>query len=245
MRAVLTFHSIDNSGSVVSYPVELFDRLLKSLRRQDIPVLSLDQLLSSPDRAGVVLTFDDGMRSVYQNALPIMRYYDVPAHLFLTTSVVDSNEPWPRQPCAIPSFDMLSWGEIEQLHDGGVFIDAHTSSHPDIRSLGLEQIQEECDRVDQALENRLGRRPEYFAYPFGYHNATSREYIRNHYRAAVTTELRYLSAQEDLAALPRLDSYYLQQTLAQDHLNSVPLKGYLWLRWLLRSWRGSHCVASC
>lgn len=244
MRAVLTFHSIDDSGSVVSYPVRLFDRLLQSLRRQGIPVLTLDQLLAQPDQPGVVLTFDDGMHTVYKNALPIMQHYGVPAHLFLTTDVVGSTQLWPKQPAGIPSFEMLSWDEVEKLHAGGVIIDAHTSTHPDMRSLSAQQMQQECERTDQALEQRLGRRPEFFAYPFGYHNASTRDFIRSHYRAAVTTELRYLSPHEDAAALPRLDSYYLQRSLAQDHLNSPPLRGYLWLRWLMRCLRGSHCVAS-
>lgn len=244
MRAVLTFHSIDDSGSVVSYPVRLFDRLLNSLQRQGVPVVSLDQLLSQPEAQGVVLTFDDGMQSLHHNALPIMKHYGVTGHLFVTTDVIGSDTPWPLQPAGIPSFDMLSWDEIERLHEGGIHIEGHTASHPDMRTLTVEQMQEECERSDALLEQRLGRRPSYFAYPFGYHNARTREFARDRYRATVTTELRYLSRREDSAALPRLDSYYLQAALAQDHLDSPPLRGYMWLRWWLRSLRGSHCVAA-
>lgn len=244
MRAVLTFHSIDDSGSVVSYPEALFDRLLASFRKQGVPIVSLEQLLASPQQQGVALTFDDGMRSVFTHALPVLQRYDATAHVFITTNAIGRETLWPEQPAGIPGFEMLSWDEVEQLHAAGIHIEGHTLSHPDLRTLSVDQIQDECEQSDAHLERVLGKKPDFFAYPFGYHNAAVRECVRQRYRAAVTTELRYLSSQEDQAALPRLDSYYLQQRFAQDYLDSPPLRGYLWLRWLMRSWRGSHCVAT-
>ena len=53
-----------------------------------------------PKRA-VAITFDDGYRDNYQYAFPILKKYDIPATIFLTTDPIDRNESlW---------WDDLSW----------------------------------------------------------------------------------------------------------------------------------------
>ncbi len=244
MKAILTFHSIDDSGSVLSYPSTLFARLLHSLDRLGVPVVDLSELLAPNTHRGVSITFDDGMHSVLSNALPILKDFDVPAHLFLTTDAINNEEQWPEQPSAVPGFDMLDWSQIEQLHRSGVTIDAHTQTHPDMRKLSGTELVDECELANDEIEKKVGRRPEFFAYPFGYHHQKSRDVCRKLYRGSVTTELRKLSSEEDLAALPRLDSYYLQSSRMIDHIDSAPASIYLRIRWLLRTLRGTHCTAS-
>jgi peptidoglycan/xylan/chitin deacetylase (PgdA/CDA1 family) len=87
----LTFHSIDASGSVLSFNERLFDALLAELRRKAIPICDLDSLLSSEVNSGVAITFDDGMKSVYRNALPVLKKHQAPAHVFLATSPFETN----------------------------------------------------------------------------------------------------------------------------------------------------------
>ena len=74
MRAIITFHSIDDSGSVLSYPTRLFERLIDELNKKSVPIVDLTTLLGSQE-SGIALTFDDGMRSIYSNALPILKAY--------------------------------------------------------------------------------------------------------------------------------------------------------------------------
>ena len=157
MKAIITFHSIDLSGSVLSYPPKSFATLLDALGKSDLPVLNLDELLSPDTDKGVAITFDDGMRSVFISALPILRDYDVPAHLYLTTAVVGKINQWPGQAGTSPEFDMLNWDQIGQLHDAGVYIESHTHSHPDLRTLQNNEIDQECERADALIEHRVGR----------------------------------------------------------------------------------------
>lgn len=243
MRAILTFHSVDDSASVVSYDAPVFEKLLETLSRKSIAVHDLDTLLSPQAPQGVAITFDDGMKSVYSAALPVLRHYGVPAHLFLTTGVIGRDRPWPEQPAGIPSFEMLNWDQVAALHEGGVRIESHTHTHPDMRLLSEQQMHEECERADALIESRLGRRPRYFAYPFGYHNSAARDYARARYRATVTTELRPLSVREDNAAIPRLDAFYLRSAMGVRYLNSGAMRAYLALRNRLRNLKGSQCRA--
>jgi len=244
VRAIFTFHSIDDKGSVISCRPHYFSQLLDELDARKIPVLGLDALLNPLTRRGVAITFDDGMKSVYKNALPVIRDHGVSAHLFLATGAV-GDEPWPRQPGNGPGFEMLDWAEIETLHDAGVMVESHTHSHPDMRTLTPGQVEEECTRADELIEKRLGRRPDYFAYPFGYHNKEVRDLVRPRYKATVTTELRRLGSEEDSAALPRLDTYYLQSAVSIRNIDSLLLRGYLAVRNILRTWKGSQCTVDC
>jgi peptidoglycan/xylan/chitin deacetylase (PgdA/CDA1 family) len=168
-----------------------------------------------------------------------MRAYAIPAHLFLTTGVVGGQNRWAGQPAHAPAFEMLDWGEIEALHEAGVNIECHTHQHPDMRRLTEAAVHEECDGADGLIARRLGRRPRFFAYPYGYHNQRVRDYVRNRYRAGVTTALRTLRAAEDPAALPRLDSYYLRAWMARD-FEGPRARSYLWLRGLVRRLRGKE-----
>ncbi|GMQ88807.1 MAG: hypothetical protein BMS9Abin09_0245 [Gammaproteobacteria bacterium] len=240
MRAIITFHSIDDSGTVLSYPPKLFADLLEALHESKLPVCDLGTLLSDETRRGITLTFDDGMRSLFTSALPVIRDHAVPAHLFLTTGAVGGNNRWPTQPASAPCFDMLNWKEIEGLQAAGVLVEAHTSSHPDLRKLQVEEIAGECNAADEIIEQRLGRRPQFFAYPYGYSNERARNYMGEHYKASVTTELHVLGGNDNRAALPRLDSYYLRSPRVFRQLDSGVSRAYLLLRGMMRAIRGSQ-----
>ncbi len=66
-------------------------------------VVSLRQMLSElrsgnlPERT-LVITFDDGYRDLYHYALPVLREYNLPATIFLNTSVVETTlKLWPNK----------------------------------------------------------------------------------------------------------------------------------------------------
>lgn len=239
MRAILTFHSVDDSGSVISFSPSTFAALIEAVGRRHA-IVDLDALLDGGD--GVAITFDDGMRSVFQHALPVLETHGVPAHLFLTTNTVGRPTPWPDPPADIPAFPMLGWHEVEALARGGIRIENHTTSHPDLRATSDADITTELDHADAIIEERLGRRPKYFAYPFGYYDDRTRDLVRHRYRASVTTELRTLATDEDPTALPRLDAYYLQDPRWFETLGDPATRAYLSARSLLRTIRGSHVV---
>lgn len=240
MRAIVTFHSVDESESVLSYPPALFCAFIEALLASDLPVCDLDTLLSNDNQRGIALTFDDGMRSVFKQALPVIRAHAIPAHLFLATAAVGRDNRWPGQPARAPRLEMLDWSEVEALHAAGVRIESHTHNHPDLRVLDDSAIDSECGMADRLIEQYLGRRPMYFAYPYGYHDARVRGCLRSRYRASVTTRLSVLGASDDRACLPRLDSYYLRAPWLYRHLDAPATRAYLAWRGVLRRLRGSE-----
>jgi peptidoglycan/xylan/chitin deacetylase (PgdA/CDA1 family) len=99
--AILAYHRIDRIDhfpwSVTAVPPQVFEAEINHLRRR-YRLISLDELAIAirdcrplPLNAAVV-TFDDGYKDFYINSYPILRKYDVPATVFLTTGPVDTGQ---------------------------------------------------------------------------------------------------------------------------------------------------------
>jgi peptidoglycan/xylan/chitin deacetylase (PgdA/CDA1 family) len=238
MRAVLTFHSIDDLPGPLSYSPVGLDALLDALAEAEVPVLSLDTLLADQSTHGVALTFDDGIATVFNAAMPILAKRQVPAHVFVITSQVGRDNRWPGQPANATPFKLMDWDQLERLQTSGFGIEAHTASHPDLRKLSGGEIEAEMEEADAAVEDRLGRRPRFFAYPYGLHDSRVRAIAAKRYAGCFTTKLDYLGASTELDAIPRLDAHYLR---SPDFVRALPGKrahAYIALRRALRRLRG-------
>lgn len=238
MRAVLTFHSIDGLPGPLSYSAPDLKKMLDALDQAKLPVLSLDDLLTNPDKDGVALTFDDGISTVFETAMPILRDRNLPAHVFVITKWVGGDNRWPGQPADATPFKLMDWKQLEAIQSAGFRIEAHTASHPDLRDLAEQAIEAEMEEADDAIERRLGRRPQYFAYPYGYHDERVRAVARRRYRGAFTTKLDYLGLDVRLDEIPRLDTHYLRSPALIRSLASQPTRTYIAFRRALRRLRG-------
>jgi peptidoglycan/xylan/chitin deacetylase (PgdA/CDA1 family) len=234
MRAVLTFHSVDDRAGALSYAPADFEVLLATLAANNLPIVGLDTLLATETRRGVALTFDDGMRSVFDVALPILRRYRVPAHLFLCTGAVEGTAT------AAGAYAMLNWDQVNRLAECGVAIEGHAHSHRDLRLLSDAEIDAECATADTLIERHVGRLPRYFAYPFGHCNRRVAERVEARYVAAFTSRLGFVSSRSDRSQLPRLDAHYLRGAFARLAPTASSMRAYLMLRKVLRNIRGSE-----
>ena len=100
---ILAYHGIaqfdehEFNSSLFMSPDVLRMRL-EQLKAARCAVLPLDEAVQRlyandlPDRA-VVLTFDDGMADFYTQAFPLLKEFDVPATLYLTTFYTEFNRP--------------------------------------------------------------------------------------------------------------------------------------------------------
>jgi peptidoglycan/xylan/chitin deacetylase (PgdA/CDA1 family) len=95
---VLCYHGIGECGnSLLDSPTaEMFEAQMCFLR-QNYRVVSLEEVcreLNSGRTAepGVAVTFDDGYRSTYTAAFPVLQKYSVPATIYLTFDTVDSGQ---------------------------------------------------------------------------------------------------------------------------------------------------------
>jgi peptidoglycan/xylan/chitin deacetylase (PgdA/CDA1 family) len=236
MRAVLMFHGVDSSGSVLSVDERELARLVEAVQRSGHRVVPLRDLLTNANRdAAVALTFDDGFASVAERAAPVLSALGAPATLFLTTGRVGLDNAWPSQPADAPRFRCMDWDAVEKLHANGWSIEAHSVTHPDLRRTSDDELDEELERPVDDIERHLGFRPRILAYPYGYYDRRVARRASKLYDYALTTAFRVLPERLHPHAVPRLDAYYLRQPAVARRFGGSPLfRGYLELRGLLR-----------
>lgn len=240
MEAVLTFHAVDESGGVLSIRPRELGALLDALGARGYRVVPLADLLGERGQGTrrVALTFDDGLASVHDAALPVLR--GLPATVFLTSGRIGLDNRWPGQPAWVAAQPMLRWEQVETLANAGFAIEAHTVTHPDLRTLSDAALEDELAGCDEEITRRIGRTPGAFAYPYGHLDERVVEAARRRYRFAVTTELAALHARGfDPCRVPRLDSFYLRREVVQRHFGGVSFRAWLGLRGVLRRTRAS------
>ena len=80
----------------------------------------------------------------------------------------------------------MSWDQVDDmLSTGLVTLGAHTHTHPDLRGLGVEQIEEEIGESNHLIEARTGQAPMHFAYPKGLWDEGAEKVVRANYSTAV------------------------------------------------------------
>ena len=240
--AILTYHAIDDSGSVLSTTPRLFARQMRVLAESGfriVPLTDLPDLISAPSTGEpvVALTFDDGFLSVYENALPLLARYGFPATVFVVSDFCGQTNGWPSQPPLIPRQPLLGWSELRELARAGVRPGCHTRTHPDLCGLALDEVSEELAGAKARIEDGLGAPVETFAYPYGAYDQHVRALAAAHFSLACATTLGFVGLHSDPFALERLDMYYLRDPPLLARLFTPPVRGYLHLRRSLRDLR--------
>ena len=90
---------------------------------------------------------------------------------------------------------------------------------------------------DETITSMLGKRPRYFAYPYGFNDLRLRSFARKRYVGSVTADVRILRQKEDPAALPRLESYYFRKDFLFSNLQSSATLAYIALRRVFRQFK--------
>ena len=246
--AILTYHSLDESGSVLSTPPGVFAEQMRILNESDVKVVPLwgvgDTLEGTvPSKPLVAITFDDGFMSVYENGFPVLVRYGLPATIFLVTDYCGKMNDWPSQPRWVKHQPLLGWTEVREMNMAGITFGSHTRTHPDLRTLPPHQIEEELLDSKKSIEDALGRSVDLFAYPHGANNETIRNISRSFFSLCCSTRLGFVRQESDPLALERLDMYYLRHPFVFRSLFSKKTRLYIHSRRIIRDLR-EHLVTS-
>jgi peptidoglycan/xylan/chitin deacetylase (PgdA/CDA1 family) len=111
----------------------------------------------------IVLTFDDGTKSHYTAALPLLKKYGFKATFYIFPNATRGNKSrW------------LSWEEIGEISQAGMDIGSHALSHPYLTARAkLDEgqyqawLEKEVRQSKQTLEEHLKIQVKTLAYPFG------------------------------------------------------------------------------
>ncbi|MDW0281917.1 MAG: polysaccharide deacetylase family protein [Nitrososphaeraceae archaeon] len=151
-------------------------------------VYASQQLPNNSNQKVVILTFDDGYKSQYSNAKPILDKYGFKATFSIVCNYVGNGD------------NRMTWEEIKSLRQEGHDIASHTMNHDDLSKLPPQTVEYEVAQSKQCLLDQ-GINPKSFAYPFngGSDDPTVLNIVASHYDLArtATGPLAFLSCGDD------------------------------------------------
>jgi peptidoglycan/xylan/chitin deacetylase (PgdA/CDA1 family) len=212
MRAILTYHSIDRSGSVISITPEAFRAHVEWLAGGTMRVVSLAELLTLADDVdAVALSFDDALASVATEAAPLLAAHAFPATVFVPTRHVGGDNRWNGAiDPGIPVQAVLGWDALARLRAQGLAIGGHTRHHRHLHLCDAAELTDELVGSADDIAASLGERPTAFAYPYGDVDARVARAAATYYAICCTTAFQPVRTIDRPEMLPRLDAWYFR-----------------------------------
>ena len=188
---ILCYHRFGSDTSKMVVSPGDFARQMEYLAQHDYRVIRMSDLIeflqgkrTLPKRA-VVVTMDDGYKSTYQYAFPVLRRFGFPATVFVYSDYIGSREG-------------LSWKEMQEMVASGlVDIQPHSKTHSNLgfaqpnedEAAYRQRIEAETQAPLQDISKNLDIPVHTFAYPYGDTNKDMIEQLKQRdYRLAVTVQ---------------------------------------------------------
>ncbi len=213
---ILMYHKVDRLPPGARHPrnyvlPEQFDAQLAALTRWGYQTISFVDWLAyrrgersprSLPRRPMILTFDDGYRSTYEIAWPLLQRHGCVATVFLVSDLVGKTNAWDADELQEP---LLGPAEIAELRAGGIEFGSHTRTHAPLTTVSPHQAKAELGDSRVALARLLGEPVRVLCYPYGKQNPAVRALAREAgYEAAVIARRRLNSTATDPFRLARL-----------------------------------------
>jgi peptidoglycan/xylan/chitin deacetylase (PgdA/CDA1 family) len=166
---ILCYHRFGTRSSQLAVSPAAFEAQMDYLARNGYHVIPLADLARFIERGepvprkSVVLTIDDGYRSTYEVAFPVLRKFGFQATLFLYSDFVGAP-------------DALTWAQMKEMEATGlVNIQPHSKTHANLttRLAGendakyRDRMRTEVDVPIRLIQDRLAVPSLAFAYPYG------------------------------------------------------------------------------
>lgn len=125
-----------------------------------------------PEHA-VVITFDDGWKTQYERAVPVLHQLGFTATFFVYIATIGPD----------PGF--MTWDQVRELKQLGMTVGSHSVTHPFLTKLDAAALRTEVDSSRATIARNLGDSVDFFAYPYGAWNDAALAAVRTAgYRAA-------------------------------------------------------------
>ena len=173
---ILTYHRFaEDCSSPLCMPARTFERQMQYLKENGYHVITAEDLVAflgyrqGLPKKSVLITMDDGYRSVYNIAYPILKKYGFKATLFIYTSFVGVSKM------------AITWDQLKEMQTNGFTIGSHTIYHSDLTNPKageseqeyIARLKEELNGSKKIIDHKLGQDTYFLAYPFGYYDQRS------------------------------------------------------------------------
>ena len=169
---VLAYHGVDRHTPADAAPlfntpeqVAAHVTLLKRAGYRFVRAADLAQGVR--DGRVAAMTFDDGWENWRRVVLPLLDRLGVPASFYVCPGWFGGQHP----DVSGPAGELLDEDGVRPLVDAGMEVGSHTYTHPDLRALNDDRLEQELVESKQRLEALTETPCETLAYPFGAHDA--------------------------------------------------------------------------
>lgn len=171
---ILLYHHVKpEADDEISISLEKFTKHMLGL--QDKTVVYLEDYNPLDDNQ-VVITFDDGYKSVLTYAAPVLKHFGYPFELFLVKDFYDKAQQGDEF--------FLNEGDLKSLMKIGGRLQYHTKSHPHLEEISdLKKLEEEIV-APEYMKNLDKNGFEWFAYPYCTYNDRVIEVVKKYYKGA-------------------------------------------------------------
>jgi peptidoglycan/xylan/chitin deacetylase (PgdA/CDA1 family) len=152
-------------------PEEVFAKQLSFLRDNaweaisgDTFIKGLAQPASLPPKS-VLLTFDDGYRSLLRTTLPWLRKFNFPAVVFVPTAYIGGHNEFDAG--NEPSEPICGWDDLHELERQGLSVQSHGVAHRRLSQLDAKEQRLEIFYSKLILESRLDKPVSLFSFAYG------------------------------------------------------------------------------
>jgi peptidoglycan/xylan/chitin deacetylase (PgdA/CDA1 family) len=120
------------------------------------------------------LSFDDGFRNNFTNAVPILRDLGVHAAFYVPSAFVGADYATVREYCLESTryrgvIEMMSWDDLQAMVEQGFEVGSHTRRHARFSMISGDaaRMEDEIAGSKREIETKLGRPCKYIAWPYG------------------------------------------------------------------------------
>ena len=202
---VLLYHSISDDNSNMSLNLNTFENQIMYLKKNDYTSINFDEI-DQTKKKQIIITFDDGYKDVFVNALPILKKYEFKATCFFVTNLIGQDNSWDIKNKNFSKKEIMNFNDINQWISSGMHIGSHSHNHLDLTKISERNLLNELEFSKKILEDKFNINSYIFCYPYGKVNQNVYTLTKKIYSKAVTTNRsRYDSYKHDLHLIPRID----------------------------------------
>jgi len=180
---VLAYHAIgdcppedDPHGLWVS--PQAFERQLAFLAasRRVVPLADLVAGRVPGGRPAVAITFDDGYRSVLEEAVPRLERYGFAGTVFVPTAYLGDRNRWDE--VTGRDLPIMDADELASLPARGMDVQSHGHAHRLLERASAAEAESDLAAAREALTAVVGVAPRHLAYPFSTGSPETRDVAR-------------------------------------------------------------------
>ena len=172
-------------------------------------------ILNQKEKKKILLTIDDGFKSFYDHAWPILKEQKIPFILFVNTREVGS-------------YGYMNWAQIKEIaKEKFVHIGNHSFTHEYLVDLSQEEIISDINHAIIDFKNNLEYSSPFFSYPFGEYSNNFKNIVKNlGFKYAFGQHSGVVDETKDFYELPRfpINEAYGELKRFKTVLQTIPLK---------------------